>query len=224
MRRWSVSAFPKKLCYLLWIGPVLGLSTGVPLLTVIVLAVFVACFVLWAVAQAVRHVFVRSAVTRREAAVRQRDRDAVARMAAERERVRREAEAAAPAKAAGQRRREDARARCELLFSLYAPEIGQRFPRALLDDFVRNYMGDERSPETVEQRSEQLQGILLQHLEKSGQSTKRVTLADLAQWFLREKEQIEATPLQDEDRENLLAQLEARFARLQEKYIRGMQP
>ena len=85
-------------------------------------------------------------------------------------------------------------------------------------------MGDERMPEDVEQRSQQLQAIIQQHLQKAGKSQKKMTLAELAQWFLGEKEQIDAAPLPSEDKQALLAQLEERFAKLQEKYIRGIEP
>jgi hypothetical protein len=154
---------------------------------------------------------------RRREAQQKRDQAAYQRAAPERER-------AARAGAAAQKRRDDARAQCELLYSLHAPDIGQRFARQAFDDFLKKYMGDERMPEDVEQRSQQLQAIIQQHLQKAGKAQKKMTLAELAQWFLGEKQQIDAAPLPPEDKQALLAQLEERFAKLQEKYIRGIEP
>jgi hypothetical protein len=123
-----------------------------------------------------------------------------------------------------QRRREAARASCELLYKLHAPEIQGRFPRAAFDEFVRTYMTDQHDPGLVEDRAEQLKGIIEQHRQRIEPPRKKLTLGQLAEWFVREKQQIESLPLDDEDKASLLAQLEAKFAKLQEKHIRSMEP
>jgi hypothetical protein len=146
------------------------------------------------------------------------------RRAPERERARLEAEALARSRAEAQRRREDARASCQILYALHGPDIVRRFGKETFEEFVRGHMGDDRSPEYVEQRAAQLRELIAQHLEKAGIAQKRPTLASLGLWFFNEKEQIEGSPLGDEDKANLLAHLEERYARLQEKYIRAMRP
>jgi hypothetical protein len=140
------------------------------------------------------------------------------------EHARREAIEAALNAARHQQRREAARAACEDLYLLHAPEIGERLSREVLADYVRRHMGDDRPAETVEARARQLQEIIRRHLERVEPPPKRMTIAELAEWFLREKRQIDAAPLSPEDREAILAQLEARYAKLQEKHIRSIEP
>ena len=98
---------------------------------------------------------------------RRRAQRAWERAAPHRERQRREAEEEARRQAAAQRCREDARAAVELLYSLYAPEIGQRFPREAFDAFCSTYLNDQKTPEYVEERALQLRSIIEQHREKS---------------------------------------------------------
>jgi hypothetical protein len=136
----------------------------------------------------------------------------------------RRAERDAEERARAQKRREQARAGCEALYALYAPEIKDRFPRADFDAFLKKYLGDQHAPEFVEERAEQLRQIIEQHRQRIEPPKKKMSLAELAEWFLREKRQIDATPLDDEDKEALVAQLEARYAKLQEKHIRSMEP
>lgn len=124
---------------------------------------------------------------------------------------------------AAQLRRDEARSACEVLFATHAPELGKRFSREMFDEFLRKHMGDGQSPEFVEQRGVQLQGIVKSHLEKAGHSDRKTSLADLAAWFLKEKGEIERTALADDDKELLVAQLEERYVRLQEKYLRAVQ-
>ncbi len=175
-----------------------------------------------------------SAATRRRSAERRARRDEEqerqradeewVRAAPERERTRQETEARARAQAAEQNRRKDARASCEIFFALHAPEIGKRFSCEMFDDFVARHLGDDHAPEYVEQRAQQLLELLRQHLDKVGAPQKKMALADLAQWFLREKQEIDKAALPPADKEVLLAALEERYTKLQEKFIRGLQP
>lgn len=142
----------------------------------------------------------------------------------ERKRAQEQYKRSAPAREQAQRRRTDARASCELFYSLHAPEIGKRFPKGLFDDFVARHLGDDHPPEYVEQRAQQLQELLRQHLDRVGAPQKKLALADLAQWFLREKQEIDKAALPPADKEVLIAALEERYTKLQEKFIRGLQP
>ncbi len=121
-------------------------------------------------------------------------------------------------------RRDDARAACESLYNVHAPEIAGRFPRAQFEDFMKRHLGDHHTAEHVEARAAQLQAIIEQHRQKIDPPKRHMSLAELAQWFSREKSQVNATPLDDEDKQALLAQLEARYAKIQEKLIRGLEP
>ncbi len=121
-------------------------------------------------------------------------------------------------------RRENARANCELLYTQCAPEIGDRLPRQIVDDFLRKYMGDDRSPDDVERRAEELRRMIEQHRTQIDPPKKEMTLADMAHWYLDQKQQIEAVALDDDDRQLLLSQLQERYMKLQEKYLRSVQP
>ena len=68
-----------------------------------------------------------------------------ARQAPARKQAQLEAEACARATAAAQRRREDARVSCELLYSVCVPEIKDRFPRADFEDFLNRYLADQHA-------------------------------------------------------------------------------
>lgn len=110
--------------------------------------------------------------------------------------------------------RSDARADCEMLYQLYAPEIDTRFPRASLDEWIKKYMGDDQSPSDVEQRADQLRKLIIHHREQVKPTPKFSTMADLATWFQEQKSQIETLPIEDRLRRMLLANLNVRNAEL----------
>src|SRR5689334_10537585 len=85
-----------------------------------------------------------------------------------------------------QQRREEARATCEKLFMIHGPEIRERFPREMFDDFVKRYLHDGRPVEEVERRATELCEIIRSHLEKTDGRTLK-SLAKLAEWFMHER-------------------------------------
>jgi hypothetical protein len=135
-----------------------------------------------------------------------------------------QSEKAEQKRASAQKRRADARTRCELYYNLHAPELSKRFTHGQFTDYWNRHFGDEHPPEYVEERSRQLLDIMQKHLEKAGHTEQKKSLADIAQWFLEEKTKIDALPLNPEDKEQMIADLEARFTQLQQKYIRSMNP
>jgi hypothetical protein len=90
----------------------------------------------------------------------------------EQEKRRKQAEEQARTAAEALRKREESRARCELTFALHGPEIRDRFSKEMFDDFSTRHLGDDRSPEYVEQRARELCDILQKHLEKAKGSAK----------------------------------------------------
>jgi hypothetical protein len=145
------------------------------------------------------------------------------RNAPERERAYREAELRqqdeAKKKADSQKRRSNARADSEMLYQLYAPEIGVRFPRAALDDWTKRYMGDDQSANDVEQRAEQLRNIITHHREQVNPTPQFSTLQELVMWFQNQKSQIEVLPIDDRLRRMLLANLNVRNAELMKQVL-----
>lgn len=115
--------------------------------------------------------------------------------------------------------RTNARADCELLYQLYAPEIDQRFPRASLDEWMNKYMGDDQSPAEIETRAEQLRKLILHHLEQVKPAPKFSSLNQLANWFQDQKSQIDTLPIEDRLRRVLIANLNVRNAELMQSII-----
>jgi hypothetical protein len=154
---------------------------------------------------------------------RRREREEYERRAPEPERARLETEARSNVLADAQRRREEARAACELLYTLHAPEIGARFSRQLFDDFIARHLGDSFPPEDVERRAQHLQEVLRQHLEKV-EPTRKQTVEGLARWYHQLKQEIEAQPLEQRYKNAQLAQLNARYATLVQQLMQEMEP
>jgi hypothetical protein len=146
------------------------------------------------------------------------------RRAPEREAARRAAEEQARIERGYQRRRDDARAQCELFFALHAPEIGKRFPRSKFDEFKNQYLTDYRPAEEVEQRAAQLLALMEEHLHKTGGNAGNDGIAKIAQWYFKEKAEVEKLPLSEEEKQDFFAGLEARFSKLQQDYLRSRQP
>jgi hypothetical protein len=138
------------------------------------------------------------------------------RSAPQRERAQRDADARKQAeashKADAQRRRSDVRANCELLYSHYAPEIGQRFPRSDLDAWITKHMSDNDDPAVVEQRAEQLRRLIEYHREQVKPIPKFSNIRELADWFHTQKTEIESLPVDDRVRRALLSNLNERNA------------
>jgi hypothetical protein len=150
------------------------------------------------------------------------------RSAPERERAQREADARKQAeatqKADSQRRRSDARANCELLYSHYAPEIGQRFPRSDLDAWINKHMADTEAPAVVEQRAEQLRRLIEYHREQIRPTPRFSNVRELAEWLNKEKAEIESLPVDERIKRTLLANLNERNAELMTQIVSNMEP
>ncbi len=126
-------------------------------------------------------------------------------------------------KAQAQRRREHARAACELLYALHAPEISQRFPRSELDRFLRTYMSDAQPPDEVERRSLDFQLLIDRHRQLVKPDAPK-TIQALAQWYLHEKQRIVTLPLDEDLKQLHLMQLDYRYAELSEELLKRAQP
>lgn len=143
---------------------------------------------------------------------RRREEQEYARQAPERERWQRAAEERERLEGEAKKRREDAHFDCELLYSLYARDIGERFTRQMLDQFMEKYMGDAHAPDVVERRAEQLQDILRQHYEQIHPPPKFTSVEQVTAWMQREKSAIEALPVEDRVKRRLLAEVHRQYA------------
>jgi hypothetical protein len=122
------------------------------------------------------------------------------------------------------KRRSDARIACELLYNLYAPEIGARFPRDQFDDLVKRYLADEQSPDILEERAAQLQATIQQHYEQVNPPEQFTDLNQLAHWYAEQKERIESLPVDQSYRENYLIQLNVRYDELTTRILEILGP
>ncbi len=144
----------------------------------------------------------------------------------ERERAEREAterrQRETEQKGRDQRRRADARATCEFEYAINAPEIGGRFPKSEFDAFVNRYCSDQQQPEEVEQRAQQLLGIIEQHLNRSVPPRPK-SLGELAAWF--EKQRADLTLISDEQtRRLMLIKLKERYDELSSQLLEDLAP
>lgn len=121
--------------------------------------------------------------------------------------------------AGDQRRRDDARAQCEVAFSTIAPDIAARFTRREFDAFMTKFMGDNRGPDEVESRRDQLLKILETHEVVERPRPKFKTLEELATWYAKEKENVGKLPIDEESREDQIIRLNTLFAELSEKVM-----
>ena len=132
-------------------------------------------------------------------------------------------ETEAQTKSAAQKRREDARAVCELAYALAAPEIASRFSKQDFAEFATKYMTDRFPPESVEERAEQLRAIIRQHQEKVVPTPKFRSIQELAVWFEQRKAEIDAVS-DARHRATLLVQLKERYSELTSQLLTEMTP
>jgi len=143
--------------------------------------------------------------------------------AAERELALREAEerrvAEERVEAEGAQRREDGRLACELLYNLRAADISERFNREQFKYFLATYMDDSKPVDVVENRARELQRLIEQHYETSNPPERFRDLAELTQWYQKQKGEIEGLSLPAEYKEDILIQLNERYSELTERIM-----
>lgn len=123
-----------------------------------------------------------------------------------------------------QRRRDDIRARCELVYDRLADRIGQFYPRSKLEDFLQRYMSDARPAEEVEARGRELEQLLTHLLESVEPSPRNPSLDELARWHSAQKAKIESLPLDKQMIDYQLTQLNERYVELIDKLLSESQP
>ncbi len=130
-------------------------------------------------------------------------------------------EAEARVKGTAQKRRDDARVECDALFSFAAPEIATRFSKQDFAEFVSKYMTDTLLPEVVEERAEQLKGIIRHHWERI--EPPRQSLKELSEWFEQRMSELQSVP-DERLRKTLMIQLKVRYSDLTSTMLSEMSP
>lgn len=131
------------------------------------------------------------------------------------------AETEARMKGTAQKRRDDARAECDALYALAAPEIGTRYSKQDFSEFVSKYMADAFPPEVVEERSEQLKEIIRHHWERI--EPPRRNLKELSEWFEQRMAELQSVP-DERLRKTLIVQLKVRYTDLTSTMLSEMSP
>ena len=111
-------------------------------------------------------------------------------------------------KMSDQQRREDARSRVELFFNVNAPELKNRFTREMLDDYVKRYMGDDKTAQVVEERAAALLKTIQQHLDKVVSPIRNLSFDEILAAFEARKIKIKQSALEEQDIKTLLIQLD----------------
>ena len=153
-----------------------------------------------------------------------RSREEYERTAPERERQRQAEERRRQLAAVDAKRRKDARAACELAYSRCALEISERFSRQDLERFMTTYMGDDHAAEDVERRGEELCKVMADYRQPPKPEKKKRTIKELAEWYVRERELIDALPLDEELKQEHAAALDMRYAELTQELLQGLEP
>lgn len=142
----------------------------------------------------------------------------------ERERIERERVAQAKSAATEQRRRGDARAECLLFFNIHAPEIGTRFTRSQLDEYLKTYLNDDQPAPEVEEHAAKLIRVMTSHVDKTQPRLNKTDFPSLGQWYQATKLQIESQSVDDRTKRAQLAQLAVRYAELAQEHLEESQP
>ena len=136
---------------------------------------------------------------------------------AECERIRERAAADVRGEFEAHRRREEARARVEITYRLHAPELGERLPWAVVQDFLDRYVNEYQSPENAERRAQQLIDVIEGHLDKVSPPADTATVGDVLADYEEKLRKIDEADLEEEWRDTLRTQLRERaFNRLQQ--------
>ena len=108
-----------------------------------------------------------------------------------------------------QRRRDDARLRCLMLYDQHSTALEGRFPRERLHEYFEQYMADSLEPEVVEERAQTLGSLIDECLaqEKPRQRNEFQSLAELAAFFQTQREETTQLPYDDEVKESLLTNI-----------------
>jgi hypothetical protein len=121
---------------------------------------------------------------RRTEAVERARREAAERKARpERERAEREAAAKRTREEGEQRRRDDARAACELLYAQHAPEVASRLPKATFEQFLDRLLRSDLSADVVERKAEEIQKLVRSHLDSARGGRRAETVEQVQAWY-----------------------------------------
>jgi hypothetical protein len=103
-----------------------------------------------------------------------------------------------------QRRRDDVRLECYLLYDRHVNQLQEYFPREMLQEYFDTYMQTSHSATVVETRARLLMEMLRDQINsKTDRMAAFTSLADVAAYFQEQSREIDALPYDEETRESL---------------------
>ena len=119
------------------------------------------------------------------------------------------------------RRRQKARFKAELSYTLHEKTLGKLFPRKMFEEFLNRYLGDHLEPAVVEENAVELDSILLQHVQDIPivQEQQPPDLNHLTQWFVDEQQRIETHEGDQTQKKTKLVGLTRRYTQLAAQII-----
>lgn len=132
------------------------------------------------------------------------------RLRPEKERERGEAEARSETERQAQQRRDSTRAELLLCYLRHAPDLKEKMPRELFDEYCMRFLTDALSPEIVEERARQLQQAILEQVEHVEPARRFQSLAELQVWHREKQTELETLPA-GRTREFLQSELRRKF-------------
>ena len=123
-----------------------------------------------------------------------------------------------------QRRRRDARARAHALYLRLRPQLADRFPRKLYDQFVAEHLTDEHTPEELEANVAILEEVLSNHADPAASKSEEEDFLGLIAWYERTDGEIEANVKDERMRKSLKAILKSQYNQLLTRYFQEHQP
>lgn len=116
-------------------------------------------------------------------------------------------------------RRDDLLFSCDLFFSAHADQLEGHFSKEELDRFVKRYMGETETRETLRRRSRELIALIRRKAESADPPERRGSLEQLTQWYTEQKADIERLPLDEFFKQDFVVQLNERYAELCQKFL-----
>lgn len=149
---------------------------------------------------------------RRESERSRPDRERLAHEAAE------EQQRTAQLKHDAQQRRDRARFATRLLFDRHAAEIKDSLPRKRFDEYVCNDLSDDRPPDEVEARAEQIQNVILDFFESQEADQRQRTREEVLLYYETQYRLIEAASFDGTTKQAMKADLHLQ----EDKELRGL--
>lgn len=109
------------------------------------------------------------------------------------------------------KRRDETRARCDMLYNLHAFVLKERFPPEAFEKLKQRYLRDDLNPTDFEARAKQLCDIVNQHAANAGADGSQSSIEELVDELQRKHEQINSSNLDDLMKQSLNLALDEQF-------------